>query len=116
MRVQDAEHVFRAVAPVCRGHDAHSILVQMGLIRTLPRVIPVSVLRRIDVARILIIIGLGLALVGLLWPWLSKLPLGRLPGDISIERPNGRFYFPLASSLLVSAVVSLVMYWLGRKK
>ena len=67
-------------------------------------------------SRLLIVIGLGIALIGLLWPWLAKLPLGRLPGDLSIERPNGRFYFPLTTSLLVSAVVSLILYLLGRRK
>jgi len=66
--------------------------------------------------RLLIFLGLGLVVIGTLWPWLSKLPLGRLPGDIRMERPNGSFYFPLATSLLVSALVSLVMYLLSRRK
>jgi hypothetical protein len=62
------------------------------------------------------LIGLGLVslAVGLLWPWLGKLPLGRLPGDILLERENFRFYFPLTSMLLVSGLLTLLL-WLFRK-
>jgi len=66
-------------------------------------------------SRILIVIGVVVALVGVAWPWLSKLPLGRLPGDIRVERPGFSFYFPLMTSILVSVVVSLVL-WLVRRK
>ncbi|HVY22403.1 MAG TPA: DUF2905 domain-containing protein [Steroidobacteraceae bacterium] len=66
-------------------------------------------------SRILIVIGLVIALIGVGWPWLSKLPFGRLPGDIRIERPGFSFYFPLMTSIIISAVVSLVM-WLTRRK
>lgn len=60
-----------------------------------------------------LLIGLGLLLVvaGLLWPWLSKLPWGRLPGDISVERENFSFHFPLMTSLIVSVVLSLLLWW-----
>ncbi len=63
-----------------------------------------------------ILIGLGLAIliIGLFWPWLGKLPLGRLPGDIVVERENYRFYLPLTSMLLVSGLLTLVI-WLLRK-
>ncbi len=63
-----------------------------------------------------LLIGVGLALVvaGLAWPWLSRLPLGRLPGDIVIEREHSRFYFPWVSCLVVSAVLSAVL-WLFRR-
>lgn len=64
--------------------------------------------------RLLIALGLLLLVVGLAWPYLSKLPLGRLPGDIIIEREHRHFYFPLVSGLLVSAVVSLLL-WLFRR-
>ena len=64
--------------------------------------------------RSLILIGVILVVLGLAWPWLQKLGLGRLPGDIVIERGNGRFYFPLTTSLLVSVVLSL-LFWLFRK-
>ena len=63
--------------------------------------------------RLLIGLGLLLMVVGLAWPYLSKLPLGRLPGDIVIEREHFRFYFPLVSCLLVSAVGG-VLLWLFR--
>jgi hypothetical protein len=64
--------------------------------------------------RWLITIGLVLLVAGLLWPLLSKLGLGRLPGDIRIEREGFSFYFPLMSGLLVSAVVSLILWFLRR--
>ncbi len=65
-------------------------------------------------ARTLIVVGLILVVLGLAWPWLGKLPLGRLPGDIVIRRENFSFYFPLASSLVVSIVLSLLL-WLFRR-
>jgi hypothetical protein len=64
--------------------------------------------------RALIVIGLVLLAIGLAWPWLSRLPFGRLPGDFSIERENFSFYFPLATSIVVSIVIS-VLIWLFRK-
>jgi hypothetical protein len=64
--------------------------------------------------RLLIMLGVLLLLVGLLWPWLGKLPFGRLPGDIIIERENFRLYFPLTTMLLISALVTLVL-WLFRR-
>ena len=64
--------------------------------------------------RSLIIVGLALAAVGLLWPWLSRLGLGRLPGDIRIETESGGFYFPLMTCLIISVVVSLLL-WLIRR-
>jgi hypothetical protein len=64
--------------------------------------------------RALIVAGIVLLVIGIAWPWLSKLPLGRLPGDLRIERDGFAFYLPLASGLLVSAVVSLVLWWLRR--
>ena len=56
----------------------------------------------------LIYIGLLLLVAGLLWPWLAKLPLGRLPGDIQIDRPGFRLYLPLGTMVLISAVLSLL--------
>ncbi len=62
------------------------------------------------------LLGMGVALVvlGLAWPWLSKLGLGRLPGDIMIARGSSRFYFPLVTCLVVSAVAN-VLLWLFRR-
>jgi len=65
-------------------------------------------------SRTLVVIGLILVVLGLLWPWLSRLGLFRLPGDIVIERDNFRFYFPITSMLLISAVLSLIL-WLFRR-
>jgi Protein of unknown function (DUF2905) len=59
----------------------------------------------------LILIGVLLLLLGLLWPYLGQLGLGRLPGDIVIERNDFRFYFPIVTCLLASLVLS-VIYWL----
>jgi hypothetical protein len=62
----------------------------------------------------LILVGLAAILIGLLWPWLGRLPFGRLPGDIMIERENFRLYLPLTSMLLVSGLLSLILYLLRR--
>jgi hypothetical protein len=64
--------------------------------------------------RWLVAIGLVLVVVGLLWPWLSKLGLGRLPGDIVIERGNFHFYFPLVTCLIISVVLSFFLWLLNR--
>ncbi len=65
-------------------------------------------------SRTLIIIGIVLVILGLLWPWLQKSGLGRLPGDIALERDNFRFYFPLTTSIIVSIIITL-LFWLFRK-
>jgi Protein of unknown function (DUF2905) len=65
-------------------------------------------------ARALIVLGLVILAAGLLWPLMSKLGLGRLPGDIAIERGNFRFYFPIVTSLILSAVISLVLWLINR--
>lgn len=65
-------------------------------------------------SRGLIIFGSVLIAIGLLWPVISKLGLGRLPGDIVIERENFRLYVPLATSLLVSIVLSLFLWLFNR--
>ena len=64
--------------------------------------------------RWLVAIGLVLVVIGLLWPLLSKLGLGRLPGDIVIERGNVRFYFPIVTCLIVSIVLSFFFWLLNR--
>jgi hypothetical protein len=64
--------------------------------------------------RFLILAGLVLVAAGLLWPYLMRLGLGRLPGDIAIRTEHGGFYFPLVSCLLVSLVLSL-LFWLAGK-
>lgn len=64
--------------------------------------------------RWLIILGIVLLAAGLLWPWLQKMGLGRLPGDIVIHRDNFRLYLPLGTSLVVSIVLSLVLWFWNR--
>lgn len=66
------------------------------------------------IGRFLVTLGLAIALVGLAWPWLSKLGLGRLPGDVLIERGQSRFYFPFATCLVLSVALS-VLLWLFRR-
>ena len=65
-------------------------------------------------SRALIILGLAIAAVGLLWPWLSRLGLGRLPGDIFIHRDGFIFYAPIATGILVSVVLSLILWLMSR--
>ncbi len=62
----------------------------------------------------LITLGLIILVAGFGWPWLSKLPLGRLPGDILIDKPGLKIFFPITSMIIVSALISLVL-WLLRK-
>ncbi|CUB07733.1 MULTISPECIES: DUF2905 domain-containing protein [Tepidiphilus] len=64
--------------------------------------------------RFFFLLGILFLLAALLWPWLSRFPFGRLPGDIVIERENFTFYFPLTTSILVSVLLSL-LFWLWRK-
>jgi hypothetical protein len=65
-------------------------------------------------ARFLIVLGLALLAVGLLWPYLSRIGLGRLPGDLVIERDNVTFYFPLMTCLLLSLLFSLIFWVVNR--
>ncbi len=65
-------------------------------------------------ARVLILLGALILAVGLLWPYLIRLGLGRLPGDIVIERGNTTFYFRLMTCILISLVFSLVLWVANR--
>ncbi len=64
--------------------------------------------------RILIAVGALVLLAGLLWPWLSKLGLGRLPGDIRLETENGFFYFPITTGVIISIAISLLVWFIRR--
>lgn len=64
--------------------------------------------------RILIAVGTLLLLAGLLWPWLSKLGLGRLAGDVRIDTESGVFYFPITTCVIISIVLSLVIWFIRR--
>jgi hypothetical protein len=65
-------------------------------------------------ARLLIIVGLIFVALGLAWPLLARLGLGRLPGDIAIENGNFSFYFPIVTCLLLSVAASLVLWIINR--
>jgi hypothetical protein len=66
------------------------------------------------VRRLLIVFGVVLIVLGVLWPLFAKMGLGRLPGDITIERDNFRLYIPLATSLLISVVLSVLLWLIDR--
>lgn len=69
-----------------------------------------------ETGKLLVLIGLGLAVLGAVIWFAGKVPwIGRLPGDIRIERENFKFYFPLTTCLLISAVLT-VLFWLLRKR
>ncbi|MHB2150446.1 DUF2905 domain-containing protein [Calditrichota bacterium LG25] len=64
--------------------------------------------------KILLYLGVLLIILSFAWPYLSKLPIGRLPGDIYIDKPNFKLYFPITTMLLLSVIVSFIL-WLFRK-
>jgi hypothetical protein len=64
--------------------------------------------------RLLIALGAVLVVAGLLWPWLKKMSLFHLPGDIVVDRPGFKLYFPITTMLILSAILSLIA-WLMRK-
>ncbi len=68
--------------------------------------------------RVLVILGVALVVIGGIIIGLGRtgLPLGRLPGDILFRGKNTTFYFPLASSILISVVLSIVLFLIGRLK
>ena len=65
-------------------------------------------------SRALVIIGLIIALIGLLWPWIGRIGLGRLPGDIVVRHGNFTLYAPIATGILVSLILSLVLWLINR--
>ncbi|MHB8427485.1 MAG: DUF2905 domain-containing protein [Acidiferrobacterales bacterium] len=66
------------------------------------------------VARTLVITGVVLVVAGLMWPWLSRIGFGRLPGDVIIRRGNFRLYFPMTTAVIVSLILNILI-WLFRK-
>jgi hypothetical protein len=68
----------------------------------------------VAMARFLVILGLIFVAVGLLWPWLSRIGLGRLPGDIHISGAYGSLYIPITTSILISVVLTVLMWLFSR--
>lgn len=66
-------------------------------------------------SRLLIVVGLALVVAGIAWPYLSRLGLGRLPGDITIEGEKVSFYFPITSSIIVSVALSIIAFLIMRR-
>jgi hypothetical protein len=64
--------------------------------------------------RSLLIIGAVLIIAGLLWPWLKKTSLSRLPGDIVVDRPGFKLFIPITTMLIVSAVLSIIAWLMWR--
>jgi hypothetical protein len=62
----------------------------------------------------LIAIGIAIAVIGVFWPWIVRLPIGRLPGDIIIDRPGLKVYIPVTTMIVISVVISVVL-WIFRK-
>ncbi|HVS76233.1 MAG TPA: DUF2905 domain-containing protein [Steroidobacteraceae bacterium] len=65
-------------------------------------------------SRFLVVLGTVLIVLGLLWRWVRRLPLFHLPGDIVIDRPHFKFFFPITTMLLVSLILS-VLAWIFRR-
>ena len=69
-----------------------------------------------DLARLLIVLGVVIAAVGVVLLLVGRVPwLGRLPGDIHVERGNWTFYFPLGTSIVLSLLLTLVLWLIGRR-
>jgi hypothetical protein len=69
-----------------------------------------------DIGRLLVVVGVVIVVAGLVLMLAGRVPwLGRLPGDIVVQRGNWSFYFPLATSILLSVVISLLLYFFGRR-
>ena len=67
-----------------------------------------------NASRLLILLGMVLVAIGLLWPVISKLGLGRLPGDIVIRRDHVVFYAPITTCLIISLILSLIVWAFSR--
>ena len=65
--------------------------------------------------RLFITLGIILLVVGLLWPWIQRLGLGRLPGDIAIEKENFGLFFPITTSIIISIVLTLLIWLFTRR-
>ena len=69
---------------------------------------------KVTMQKVLIYSGIALIVIGLLWPYISKIPFGHLPGDIIINKPSFKLYFPLTTMILISAIISLILWFLRK--
>jgi len=65
-------------------------------------------------SRLLIVLGLFFIAAGVMWQWIRRLPLFHLPGDIVIDRPGFKFFFPITTLLIVSLILSILAWWFRR--
>lgn len=86
----------------------------MGPLASSPLASPPRRSQHGSMQRLLIILGTLIILAGLAWPWLSKLPLGRLPGDLVIDRPGLKIFFPLTTMIIISLLISFILWLLRR--
>jgi len=59
--------------------------------------------------KLLISTGIVILVAGIGWPWLGKIPFGRLPGDIVVSKPGFSFFFPITTMIIISIIISLIM-------
>jgi hypothetical protein len=86
---------------------------QLGLIARPPS--PTSAGRpAMDMQRLLIGVGLAILLAGIVWPFLSRIGLGRLPGDIFVQRGGTSFYFPVVTCIIISIALSALLWLFNR--
>ena len=65
-------------------------------------------------SRLFVIVGVCIVVLGLAWPWVRRVPLFHLPGDIVVDRPGFKFFFPITTMLLISALISIIAWVLRR--
>ena len=65
--------------------------------------------------KVLIILGLVMVVLGLLWPWITRLGLGRLPGDVALEKEGFQLFIPITSSIIISIVLTLLVWLFTRR-
>ncbi len=65
--------------------------------------------------KILIILGAVIVVLGLLWPWITRLGLGRLPGDVALEKEGFQLFIPITSSIIISIVLTLLVWLFTRR-
>ncbi|STY29586.1 Protein of uncharacterised function (DUF2905) [Legionella wadsworthii] len=66
------------------------------------------------ISKIFIVTGIILLLIGLFWPWIKKIGLGKLPGDLVFQKGNFSFYFPITTCILISIIISIILWFFHR--